>query len=244
MKATAVEYRLRFLIHAVIYALGFFAPWNYLLHLDARGPNAHLWGVLAAVLAKYGVLGLGIGGAFEGLLVVGIVAAALGAGLRTWGAAYLGSDVVKDGGMHGAGIVADGPYRYVRNPLYLGTFLHTLALALLMPVSGAVFVMVLIGVFQVRLILREEPFLGERLGASYMAYCAKVPRLWPALRARVVGSGQQPAWGQAVLGEVYFWGVAGSFAVAGWWYNAWLLIQCVVVSLGVSLVARAFIKQT
>ena len=35
------------------------------------------------------------------------------------------------------------------------------------------------------------------------------------------------------------WGVAGSFAVAGWRYNAALLIQCVLVSLGVSLVLRA-----
>ena len=45
---------------------------------------------------------------------------------------------------------------------------------------------------------------------------------------------------QAVLGEIYMWGVAGSFAIAGWRYDAVLLMKCVVVSLGVSLVARAF----
>ena len=241
MKATAVEYRFRFLIHALIYGLGFFAPWNYALHLDPSGPNAHAWGVLAALLAKYGVLGMGIGTAFEGLLVVGIVCAALGAWLRTWGTAYISAIVVNDGGMHGEGMVADGPFRYVRNPLYLGTFLHTLALALLMPVSGAVFVIVLIGILQVRLILREEPFLAERLGTSYTAYCAKVSRLLPALRPRVATSGQKGAWGQAVLGEIYFWGVAGSFAVAGWWYDATLLVRCVLVSFGASLVCRAFV---
>jgi protein-S-isoprenylcysteine O-methyltransferase Ste14 len=243
MKATAVEYRFRFLIHAVIYTLGFWAPWNYAVHLDPSGPNAHTWGVLAALLSKYGVMGMGIGTAFEALLVVGTLCAAAAAWLRTWGAAYLSSSVVKDGGMHGDGVVADGPYRYVRNPLYIGTFLHTLALALLMPISGAVFAIIAIGLFQVRLILREEPFLTDRLGASYAAYCAKVPRLLPALRPQVPASGQEAVWGQAVLGEVYFWGVAGSFAIAGWWYNALLLMQCVLVSLGLSLVARAFVAK-
>ncbi|WP_263382654.1 methyltransferase family protein [Granulicella arctica] len=239
MKATAVEYRFRHLIHGLIFVLGFIAPWNYAVHLDARGPNAHLWGVLAALLAKSGVTSIGT--AFEGLLVLGIVLALLGAWVRTWGAAYLSSAVVHDGGMHGEGMVADGPYRYVRNPLYLGTFLHALAVALLMPVSGAIFTVVLIGMVQVRLTLREEPFLQQKLGASYAAYCALVPRLMPSLRPRVAASGQRAAWGQAVLGEVYFWGVAGSFAVAGWWYNAMLLIRCVIVSYGVSMVGRAFV---
>jgi len=31
--------------------------------------------------------------------------------------------------------------------------------------------------------------------------------------------------------------------VVGWRYNAFLLIKCVVVSLGVSLVARAFVPK-
>ena len=39
----------------------------------------------------------------------------------------------------GEGVVADGPYRHMRNPLYLGAWVHTLALALLMPASGALF---------------------------------------------------------------------------------------------------------
>ena len=240
MKASAVEYRLRLVIHAVIFALGFWAPWNYGLHLDARGPNAHVWGTLAVLLSEHGVTTIGV--AFQGLLVVGIVCATVGAGLRTWGAAYLGSGVVGSGGMHGGAVVADGPYRWVRNPLYLGTILHAVALGLLMPVSGAIFSVVMIAVFQVRLILREEPFLRETLGEAYVAYCARVPRLVPALTPRVAGTWRVPAWGQAVLGEVYFWGVAGSFAVAGWGYNAWLLMRCVVVSFGASLVARGFVK--
>jgi len=241
MKATALEFRFRFAIHFAIFLLGFAAPWDYWLHLDGTGPNAHLWGSLAAVLARPGIVGVAT--ALDLVLCAGIVCAVVGAWLRTWGAAYLGAGVVQDRRMHGAGVVADGPYRYVRNPLYLGTFVHTLALALLMPVSGAIFAVVSIGWFQVRLILAEEPFLAERLGAAYSDYCAKVPRLWPAMKARVSAGGTRPRWGQAVLGEIYKWGVAGSFAVLGWRYNALLLMKCVLVSLGVSLVARGFLMK-
>jgi protein-S-isoprenylcysteine O-methyltransferase Ste14 len=242
-KASTFEYRFRYALHALIYLLGFTAPWNYALHIDPPGPNAHLWGILAADIARLG-LG-GIATAFDVLLVLGIVCATAGALLRTWGAAYLGANVVQSREMHLAqaspstGILQDGPFRYMRNPLYAGTFLHTLALALLMPLSGAVFCVAAIGVLQLRLILAEEPFLERKLGAAYAAYCALVPRLLPLLRPKVVATGLTPRWPQALVGEIYMWGVAASFAAAGWSYNADLLIRCVLVSLGVSIVARA-----
>jgi protein-S-isoprenylcysteine O-methyltransferase Ste14 len=238
MKASALEFRLRFVIHLVVIVLGFTAPWNYLLHIDkARS----VWLPAAVALERTGWLSLTA--AANALLAAGIVLALAGAWLRTWGAAYLGSAVVKDAAMHGGGVVADGPYRYVRNPLYLGTWLHLFALALLMPASGAVFAVVLIGVEQLRLIGGEEEFLAGTLGAAYTAYTARVPRLVPALRARVEGSGARPAWGTAVLGEIYMWGVAAAFAGLGWRYNAELVTQGVLVALGVSLVARAFLPK-
>jgi hypothetical protein len=45
------------------------------------------------------------------------------------------------------------------------------------------------------------------------------------------------------LGAIYYWGVAISFAALGWRYNAFLIIQGVVISLGVSLIARVFIPK-
>jgi protein-S-isoprenylcysteine O-methyltransferase Ste14 len=247
-KASSFEYRHRYLAHTVIYVLGFFAPWNYALHLDPPGPNAHLWGILSANLAR---LDIGsIATAFNLLLGIGIACAFAGAFLRTWGAAYLGANIVESPTMHTAqaepatGILQDGPFRYVRNPLYLGTFLHTLALSLLMPRSGGIFCILAIGLVQLRLILAEEPFLSAKLGAPYAAYCALVPRIIPTLRPRVAGAGLDPRWPQAFLGEVYMWGVALSFAFTGWRYNAWLVTQCVIVSFGLSLVARAFQPKT
>jgi protein-S-isoprenylcysteine O-methyltransferase Ste14 len=238
MKSSAFEFRFRFWIFLVLYILGFTAPWDFKFHLDGAGPNAHVWGQLAVLLSRNGGP-LSIGSAFNAILAFGIVVALVGAWLRTWGSAYLGYDVVHDTRMHGDTVVADGPYRYVRNPLYLGTWANTLALALLMPPTGAIFTTVLVIFFQLRLIFGEEAHLRSLLGAAYDAYCAKVPRLIPALRPRVPASGGRPAWGTAALAEIFMWGTALSFAVLGWRYNAQLLIQCVLVWLGVSLVVRA-----
>jgi protein-S-isoprenylcysteine O-methyltransferase Ste14 len=237
MKATALEFRLRFWIFLAIYVLGFTAPWDYALHLDGNGPNAHVWGLLSVLLSKGGTVAIGT--AFDLVLSAGILCALAGAWLRTWGSAYLGADVMRDENLRGEGIVADGPYRYLRNPLYVGTWFNLLALALLMPASGAIFTIVFVVGFQLRLVLAEEAFLSDKLGDDYRAYCAKVPRLLPALRPRVPALGATANWMQAVLAEIFLWGVAASFAVLGWRYNALLLIQCVLVSFGASLIVRA-----
>jgi protein-S-isoprenylcysteine O-methyltransferase Ste14 len=255
MKASALEFRLRYLVHFVIYALGFTAPWNYLLNQGAGAADLWsgkaVWLPLALVFERAGWLSLT--GASNLLLGAGIFFALAGAAMRTWGAAYLGAAVVQDGAMHTAvaghtadapaGVVADGPYRHLRNPLYLGTMLHTLALALLMPPSGAIFAIVAIAIEQLRLIGGEEAFLEGKLGQSYLDYKAKVPSVFPSLRATVPASGTRPEWGMAVLGEAYFWGVAVAFASVGMRYNAFLVTQGVVIALGVSLVTRAFVPK-
>jgi protein-S-isoprenylcysteine O-methyltransferase Ste14 len=243
MKAHSLEFRFRFLIHFVLIVLGFTAPWDRWLHLDSSGPNAHVWGTLAALLAMIRPGTLSIAAAFNLLLLFGVLCAVAAAALRTWGTAWLGAGVVRAHTFQGRSVVADGPYRRMRNPLYLGTILHVFALALLMPLSGAIFTIVAVTLFQFRLIFGEEAFLSGRLGEPYRAYCARVPRLLPALSPRVPASHGHPAWGAAFLGEIYMWGVAIAFLATGYRYNAFLITQGVIISLGLSLVARAFIPK-
>jgi protein-S-isoprenylcysteine O-methyltransferase Ste14 len=238
LKATAVEFRLRFLICIAIYVLGFTAPWNHLLHLDA-GRTA--WLSLAAWPAHN--QWLTFSAATVALLAVAILCALAAAFLRTWASACLGSAVVKAPTMQGDTIVAAGPFRYLRNPLYLGTLIHTFALALLMPPTGAIFCILAIGLFQLRLIAAEEAFLTAKLGDPYRAYCARVPRLFPALTPQVPASTTPATWPAAFLAEIYMWGVVASFAILGWRYNAFLITQGIIVSLGLSLIARAFIPK-
>jgi len=241
MKATRFEFRFRFWILLAIFVLGFVAPWNYWLHLDGTGPNTHLWGRLAIALSR---AGMDISAAFNLLLVVGIVLAFAGAALRTWGTAYPGPEAMCDRTLHGDTLVADGPYRFLRNPLTLGLWLNAFALALLMPPTGAIFTLALLLILQLRWMLAEEADRSARLGPVYADYCARVPRFLPAPRPRVANSGIRPRWGHAVLTEIFLWGTAISFAAFGWQYNAHLLIQCVLVSLGLSLVARGFLMST
>lgn len=251
MKLSALVFRLRYGLHFVIFLLGFWAPWNYVVALDPKGPNAHVWGILAANLAQAGIgsLAAPVFNPFNFLLVAAIALALLGAWLRTWGAAYLGSGIVKSSAMHSAsetgpdGVLTDGPFGYMRNPLYLGTLLHTLAISLLMPRSGAIFAILVVGILQLWLIHGEEAFLTAKLGEPYKAYCALVPRLLPAIRRKASASGLVARWPQALVGEVYFWGVGLSFAALGWRYNASLLIRCVIISVGVSIIARAFVAK-
>lgn len=240
MRASALEFRLRYLIHGIVFMLGFLSPWDRLLPPDGPlAPTQSTWLSLAAGLSRSGLLSFAT--ATVALLIFGILLAGVAAALRTWASAYLGASIVKDGSMHGRAVVADGPYRHLRNPLYLGTWLHALAVALLMPPTGALFTIIVIAVLQVRLIAGEETFLTANLGAPYLAFCVAVPRLVPSLRPAIPSAGARPHWLQAALGELYMIGVALTFAFAGWRYNAHLLTQGLVVSLGLSLVARAFL---
>jgi protein-S-isoprenylcysteine O-methyltransferase Ste14 len=237
MKATPLEFRLRFLIICVLFTLGFWAPWNLKLHLD----SVRTWQAIASQF--YQLHWLSFVAATDVVLILGILFALTAACLRTWGSAYLGASVVQGSSMHGDRMVAAGPYRHLRNPLYLGLFFLTLALALLMPPSGAVFAVVLINLFLLRLIGAEEAYLATQLGQPYLSYKAAVPSLLPSIRPRVAPSSTSAAWPMAFLSEIAMWGVAVSFGALGWSYNAQLILQGVLVSLGLSIVVRGLLPK-
>ena len=142
--------------------------------------------------------------------------------------------------MQAGKVLADGPYRYVRNPLYVGLWCMIVALAFIMPPTGALFTLVVLTVFLLRLILGEEAFLTARLGEPYQAYLHAVPRLIPRLRAAPPSSGRKPHWLRGIIAELIPIGVFIALAVFSWSYNNRLMIQTILVSCGVSLEMRAF----
>jgi protein-S-isoprenylcysteine O-methyltransferase Ste14 len=233
MQATRFEYKHRFLIHAVIFLLAFQVPWNNSLNLT----DESTWLLAANMLWRHHLLSFFSAANF--ILVVAVLFMALAAWLRTWGSAYVGASVVHSQSMHSDGMLADGPYRRTRNPLYLGTLLHTIGLAILMTPSGAIVAITLIWILQVRLALAEESFLTTRFGQPYLDYKAAVPRFLPSLRALVPAAGQQPHWLQAMLGEFYFIGAFLVVATLGWNFNAQLLRRGILITLGVWLIVLA-----
>ena len=129
----------------------------------------------------------------------------LAAGLRTWAAAYLRTDIVHDTAQHSEALVAEGPFRYTRNPLYLASLPMAAGVGVLASRTGFVFLVLANWIFVYRLIFREEESLVKTQGESYRAYCRAVPRFWPALKPRVPSANLRPDWGQAFAGESFVW---------------------------------------
>ncbi len=233
MKATPLEFRFRQVISGAIYVIGFWAPWQY---VGGTTPT-RLWSWLAIEVARLGILPVQI--AYLSITVIAVALATLGAGFRVWGTAYLGRAVVFDKAMQAGDVVAAGPYRYVRNPLYLGSTLTALAVSILMPASGALFFVAALSIFVARLVLGEEAFLRAQVGDAYVEYCRRVPRWLPSMSPRLSASHERPTWLTAAVAEVFPLGMALCFLIFAWNYDAQLLIRCAVVCFGASLIARA-----
>jgi protein-S-isoprenylcysteine O-methyltransferase Ste14 len=79
--------------------------------------------------------------------------------------------------------VAEGPYRYARNPMISGVVLVLLAESMVLrswPHAGWATAFLVINLIYIPLV--EEPMLSDRFGASYAAYTRNVPRFIPRLR--------------------------------------------------------------
>jgi protein-S-isoprenylcysteine O-methyltransferase Ste14 len=79
-------------------------------------------------------------------------------------------------------LVVRGPYRFVRNPMYVGAGLALFGAALVyrswaLAGYGALFLLAMNGF----VLLYEEPTLRRAFGEDYQAYCGRVRRWWPGL---------------------------------------------------------------
>lgn len=195
MKATEFEFSNRFWMIGAIFGVGFMLYAvdrvnivQYVVDhtIGGSSPNADL---MARLIFAFGAL-----------LVL------LTTSLRTWATAYLRADVMQDNNLRAEKVVAAGPYRHLRNPLYLANILMAMGMGLLASRLGFAFIVLGMWIFCLRLIGLEEANLLREQGESYREFCRKVPRLWPALRAQLPDSGLRPRWMQAFLGESYMWG--------------------------------------
>jgi protein-S-isoprenylcysteine O-methyltransferase Ste14 len=195
MRASEFEFRYRFWIFGAIFWLAFLC---YTVDRTNAGEAIVRW------------LAPGLGDVRERAamhLVFGIGAAiaALGVALRSWATAYLRADVVHDSVVHSEGLVADGPYRHVRNPLYLGTQVLMLGVALVTSRLGAAVLVVAGLLYHLRLIGREEAALEAAQGDAFRSYRARVPKFVFSPAARVPHGGRRPAWAQGFVGEGFMW---------------------------------------
>ena len=106
-------------------------------------------------------------------LTYGLPVSLLGLALRAWAAGHLAKD---------RQLTTSGPYRFLRNPLYIGTLLVALGLVIASRSAGlglvfaAVFFLIYLPAIQL-----EEQHLN-RLFPDFAAYSAQVPALLPNFR--------------------------------------------------------------
>jgi protein-S-isoprenylcysteine O-methyltransferase Ste14 len=80
-------------------------------------------------------------------------------------------------------LVIRGPYRFVRNPMYIGAGLALASAALFyesLPLLGYAGLFLL--ATHVFVVSYEEPTLRRTFGQEYEAYCRQVSRWWPRVR--------------------------------------------------------------
>ena len=105
------------------------------------------------------------------LMTVGFVIALLGILVRGWAAGAIRKNSV---------LTTHGPYAFTRNPLYLGSSLIGLGVAI---ASGVAWILVLFalsfGLVYGRTMRREEKRLARLFGAEFERYAEAVPRFIP-----------------------------------------------------------------
>jgi protein-S-isoprenylcysteine O-methyltransferase Ste14 len=197
VRATKFEFEYRFFIIGFIFFVGFFL-YNFdqvnfsvaLLHLALPSINPD------SAQARFWI---------RILFALGAFLVFFSALFRTWATAYLRTEVVHDAPLHAEALVADGPYRHVRNPLYFANLPMAAGIGLMASRAGGLFMVVAIWFFMLRLIGREEQELLKTQGESYRAYLGAVPRFWPSLAPKLPSAGRRPRWGQAIAGEMFIW---------------------------------------
>jgi len=213
----------------LIYGAGFFIG-N--LHVSGAGgvPAAVVWGGRWGDTGEYALLWLGV--AFAALAWLA----------RLSGTSYLRGDVVFAADVQRDRLIVDGPFRYVRNPLYLGNMFLALALAILAPPLGFVIIVVGNAAWAGLNAAEESRQLASRYGAAYETFRSQVPAFMPRMTAAAMPEvAAQPSWRAALFGEAFcpalavaivpialfgraglvaFWVIAATtlvvFAVSGW----------------------------
>jgi len=201
MKATNWEFTNRALLFGLIFAFSF--P---LYFFDHQNSTAALASWLGSTLQKDPDLVARLLFAFAAILL------AVAALLRTWASSYLRAGVVYAAEVKTDSLIAGGPYRLVRNPLYFANILMVIGMGAMMSRTGFLVAAVAMLVFSYRLILREEAGLRASLGNQYEGYSKVVPRLWPSLWPRIASAGGQAKWTEGFRAELWYWGFAAALA--------------------------------
>ena len=115
-------------------------------------------------------------------LVVGFCFALAGEALRLWGVSVAGTETRTTGRVGGTHLFVDGPFGYVRNPLYVGNLTMYLGVGVMSNALAPYLVVGALAFFVVQyslIVKKEEEYLAETFGEEYGRYVREVPRFLP-----------------------------------------------------------------
>jgi protein-S-isoprenylcysteine O-methyltransferase Ste14 len=108
--------------------------------------------------------------------MAGWICFSAGALLRWWATLYIGGKKQRE-------LAIEGPYSICRNPLYLGSLLLTLSIALFLhSLTFAVGVLIALPIYLSITVPWEEAQLNEVFGDEFVKYCERVPKFIPKLK--------------------------------------------------------------
>lgn len=127
-------------------------------------------------------------------MVLGFSLITLGESLRFWGVSIAGSETRTTGKVGGTYLITNGPFAFVRNPLYVGNMVLYGGVGVM---SMALFPWLLVLAvvwFYVQyslIVSQEEEYLSQRFGAEFDEYKSSVGRFIPKLK-RYISSNPPP----------------------------------------------------
>jgi protein-S-isoprenylcysteine O-methyltransferase Ste14 len=145
-------------------------------------------------------------------LFVGVALVFAAGWIRSWATSYLRYDIMRNPRIHTDRLICDGPFRYLRNPLYLGNLLMVAGVTPMLPRTGVVVLVAGSVLFVSRLVMREEMEMQQTHGESFLEYCRTVPRWLPSTRRSEKSTMYTPSFVNGVLGELLLWIIALAMA--------------------------------
>jgi protein-S-isoprenylcysteine O-methyltransferase Ste14 len=119
-----------------------------------------------------------------GSLAAGFVLALLGEAVRFWGVSIAGTETRTTGAVGGTHLFVDGPFGYVRNPLYVGNMAMYLGVGIMANALVPYLVLIALIFFLLQywlIVKKEEAYLATTFGDEYSRYVQHVPRFVPRL---------------------------------------------------------------
>lgn len=117
-------------------------------------------------------------------LVAGFCLALCGELIRLWGVSVAGTETRTTGRVGGTHLFIDGPFGYVRNPLYVGNMMIYVGVGIMANALMPYLAILAFGFFLLQytlIVTKEEEYLHATFGDEYDRYVLAVHRFMPRL---------------------------------------------------------------